>query len=413
MLGMLVLSSCKEEKALKPADTYTLGDFVYNLATKKFEPQAELNGNIQSASGIKLVYYYLLRGEENAPVLIHTEEPDSESQFNYNFTIPNTVFSEVNMEEVSGVKVVLRHLDNTSSEGQFKVSSFMPERPKLTDFPTMITPVTSGGSTLVSGKVAAESGIAKIEIYDNYTGAFEIVESITNLNGAKTYDLNYSYSYTKNASKLKVVVTDAIDIPEEVIIELDVPYSYFKVFMTAHGTGTNTVFIPETGTTLGNCSLNDTEAVMAFVYYATSNGPSFYSPTNTGNVARNFKCNKVDWVIQNPAAMRATRFRVLVKGSTGINNVYAQFDANTIENLNDAFFSANSISSPSGNNARFDPTVAGATNIFNLTDASLIYVRIPDVGNPSTYKNALIKIREATSTGNTSTVQFDIMIQKK
>lgn len=412
MLGVLVLCSCKQDKELKPADTYTLGDFVYNLATKKFEPQIELNGNIQSASGIKLVYYYLLRGEENPPVLIHTEEPNQESQFDYNFTIPNSVFSDKNMEEVTGVKVVLRHLDNTSSEGQFNVSSFMPERPKLTDFPMMITPVTNGGSTLVTGKVVAESGIAKIEIYDNNKGSFELVESITNLNGAKTYDLNYNYSYTKNASKLKVVVTDAIDIPEQVIIDLDVPYSYFKVFMTAHGTGTNTVFIPESGASLGNCSLNEAEAVMGFVYYATSTGPTFYSPTSTGNVAKNFKCNGVDWVIQNPAAMRATRFRVLVKGSTGINNLYAKFDANTIENLNDAFFSANSISAPSGSNVRFDPSTA-ATNIFNLTDASLIYVRFPDVGSPSTYKNALIRIREATSTGNTSTVQFDIMIQKK
>ncbi|WP_256010097.1 hypothetical protein [Desertivirga xinjiangensis] len=413
LLGLVIMTSCKEEKELKPADTYTLGDFVYNLATKKFEPEAQLSGNIQSASGIKLVYYYLLRGEENPPVLVHTEEPAQENQFDYNFTIPNESFSAFDMKEATGVKVVLRHLDNTSSEDQFRISSFMPERPELSGFPAILTPVTTGGTTLVSGKIEAESGIAKIEIYDNYKGSFELVESITNLNGAKTYDLNYNYSYTKSASKLKIVVTDAIDIPEEVIVDLDVPYSYYKVFMTAHGTGTNTIFIPESGITLGNCSLNEAEAVMAFVYYATSNGPTFYSPTNTGNVSANFRCNGVSWTIQNPAAMRATKFRVLVQGTTGINNLYTQFDANTIANLDNAYFTANSISAATGVSARFDPASAGTTSVFNLTTASLIYVRIPDIGNPSTYKNALIKIREATSTGNTSTVQFEIMIQKK
>lgn len=414
LIAIFVFTSCKEEDDIKSADVFTNKEFVYNLATKKFEPETELNGHINSAGGINLVYYYVLR-DDHPPLLIYTDEPAAENRSDYNYTIPNASFASLDMDSVSGLKIMARHVDNTSSEGLVSISAYMPARPQLTEFPAVVSPDLSGGTSLISGKIEAESGLAKIDIYDNYNGAFALVESISNLNNAENYTLSYNYTYRKRASKLKVLVTDGIGVTEEVIIDLNVSYPvaiFSDVFMTAHTTGTNTIFIPETGTTAGNCSLNASEATMGFVYYATGSGPTFYSPANTSNIAKNFKCSGAEWVIQNPAALRATKFRVLIKGTAGVDNIYSRFDAGNIEELDDEFFTENGITAPTGSSARFDAAAAPTATVFNLTGGSIVYVRFPLPGNPSAYKNALIKVKEATSASGTSTIRFDIMVQK-
>jgi hypothetical protein len=414
LLGISAFSSCKEDQALKPADTFTTKDFTYNLATRKFAPEVELNGNIKSEEGIKLIYYYLERNGSTSQ-LVHTAEPAAENQKDYSFTIPNAAFSQYDMTNAVGLKVMVRHLNNTSSEGFLKISSYMPEKPALTEFPERLIPNVSSGFTAITGKISAESGLAKIEVFDNYRGDFELVETIANLNEVANYVMNFNYAYKKWATKLKIVATDAAGIPGERIIELDAPFpvnKFFNVFMTAHTTGSNTIFFEKTGSTLGNCSLNASEATMAFLYYGVSSGPSFYSPTNTSTIAANLKCNGAGWVIANTASLRATRFRVLVPGTPGIDNIYAQFNANAIENIDDAFFASNSVAAPTGSTARFDPNGTATTSIFNTATAYLIYVRIPDVGSPSTYKNALIRAKEATSSTGTSTIKFDIIVQK-
>ncbi len=417
LLVLFIMSSCKEDDETRLDDAITAKDFVYNLATKKMSPDNELNGSIQSQAGIKLVYYYLLR-HNASPVLVHTDEPVAEKQYDYDFKVPNSAFSDQDMAMVKGVKIMIRHLDNSSSEGLVNVVPFTPARPAMSGFPETLTPEMDGTANPISGTIIAESGIEKIDVYDDRTalGNFELLESITGLDGVGEYRLDYSYVFAKRANQVKIVVTDGVGVTAESIVNLNVVYptiTYSDVFMTAHSTGTNTIFISESGTTLGNCSLNASESNMAFLYYGTGTGPSFYSPTNTTNVAKNFKCDGVSWEISNPAALKATRFRVLVKGSSGdVDEVYSLVENNGIDILDDSFFADRNIAAPTGSSARFDAASAASATIFNLTNANLIYVRIPDAAGSTTYKNALIKVKEASSTTGTSTIKFDIIVQK-
>lgn len=417
LLASLMIYSCKEDSATRPDDTFTAKEFIYNLATKKMSPDNELNGTIQSEAGIKLVYYYLVR-DNASPLLVHTEEPLAEQQHKYDFKVPNSAFADQDMEMVKGLKIMVRHLDNSSSESFVSVSPFTPGRPVMSGFPESVTPDLNGTPSQISGDIIAESGIEKIDIYDDRTalGNFALVDSITGLNGVAEYSLSYAYVFARRANQVKIVVTDGVGVTAESIVNLNVVYpttTFSDVFMTAHSTGTNTIFIAENGTTLGNCSLNASEANMAFLYYGTGTGPSFYSPTNTANVAKNFRCDGVSWTISNPDALRATRFRVLLKGSSDeVDQVYSLVEDNGIDVLDDSFFADRNIAAPTASSARFDSSVAASATVFNLTNASLIYVRIPDFAGAATYKNALIKVKEATSTTGTSTIKFDIIVQK-
>lgn len=417
LFAAFVVSSCKEDDEVRVDDTIAAEDFIYNLATRKMSPGNELSGTIHSEAGIKLVYFYLLR-DNASPLLVHTEEPGAEQQHEYVFSVPNSAFSDQNMENVKGIRIMIRHLDNSSSEGLVNVSPFTPAKPAMTGFPESLSPDLSGGTSQITGNIMAESGIEKIDVYDDRAalGDFQLIETLDGLNGVTEYTLTYPYVYAKRANQVKFVVTDGVGVTAESIINLDVVYpvtTFSNVFMTAHTTGTNTIFVAESGSTLGNCSLNASEPSMAFLYYGTGTGPAFYSPTNTANVARNFRCNGVSWEIANQAALRATRFRVLLKGSSdNVDQIYNLVEQNNIDVLDDSFFSERGIAAPTGSSARFDADATATATVFNLTNASLIYVRIPDSGGATTYKNALIKVKEATSTTGTSTIRFDIIVQK-
>jgi hypothetical protein len=290
------------------------------------------------------------------------------------------------------------------------VSAF---KPKFAGFAAKIKPNLSG-TTAVTGTITSVTGLKRIEVYDDYKGAYVLVATLNNLNSTLSYSFNYNYTFRKRATNLKIIATDLDDLPSEQILPLDITYSstvYRDVVMNAHTTGTNTIFFIESGSTLGNCDLTASESTMAFLFYGTTTGPAFYSPTNTGSVAGNFKCGSVGWASPNASSLRATRFRVLVPGSTGNDNVYALNAANNIDVLDDAFFATNSIAAPGSSSAKFDAAATPTTSIFNLTTANLIYIRIPDVTGPG-YKNALMVVKEATSAGGASTVKFDIYIQK-
>ena len=117
LAGTFAVSSCKKnDSAPMSPDAFATKEFQFNLATRKFAPEIELNANIKSSAGIKLVYYYLLRGNFS-PLLVHTEEPTPEHQSDYTFTIPNSAFAQLDMESVEGLKIMVKHLDNSSSEG--------------------------------------------------------------------------------------------------------------------------------------------------------------------------------------------------------------------------------------------------------------------------------------------------------
>ncbi len=365
-----------------------------------------IKGNATSEFGLKQVDVYDDYQTENVFVLSKSFTVTGNAKeyaLNYDYTY---------RKAAQHIKVVAKDIYNQTNElvidMPVDVAIF---KPKFLNFPATITP-NQTGTTGVSGQITALVGLKRIDIYDDYKGEYILVSSI-NVSGAPTsYTFNYNYAYRKRAENVKIIAIDTDDLQSEKVIPLDVTYGslvYRDVFMTAHTTGTNTIFIPETGATKGNCELNASEATMGFVYYGTSSGPSFYSPANTTNVAANFKCNGLGWVTANPSALRATKFRVLVQGANnGVDNIYTQYNANEIDVLDDALFTGNI---PSSSTNKFDPTLTATTSIFNLTNAYLIAVKIPDIG-ASTYKNGLIRVKEATSTLGTSTIKFDIYIQK-
>lgn len=384
-----------------------LKDFPVKLTADLNGGNTAIIGNITSDYGLAQVDIYDDYQTENTYVLSNSiTNLSGAKQYALNYAYKYRKASQ-------HIKVVAKDIYGQSSEliiaMPVDVTLF---KPKFVSFPASLTPNLSS-PTAFTGTITSVTGLKRIDIYDDYQGAYSLVSSLSNLNSSLSYNLNYSYTYRKRAANLKVVAVDLEDVQSELVIPLNVNYGtvlYRDVMMNAQTTGTNTIFFTD-GTTAGNCNLNASEATMAFLFYGTSTGPAFYSPTNTASVASNFKCNGTSWSIANTGALRATRFRVLVPGTTGIDNVYAQYNANNIDVIDDAFFTANGIAAPGSSSSRFDATAAATTAIFNTTSAYLIYVRIPDVSGTG-YKNAILRAKEATSTTGTSTIKFDIYIQK-
>lgn len=367
-----------------------------------------ITGTIKSDYGIKQIDIYDDYKVENTFEQAGTiNDVNSAKQYALNYAYKYR-------KAAQHIKVVVTDIYGQTSETIIAMPVDLAAfKPNFVNFATSITPNLTG-TTAVAGTITSVTGLKRIDIYDDYQGAYVLVSSIANLNLSVSYALNYNYTFRRRATNIKLIAVDNDDLQSEKIVPLNITYNtniYRDVFMTAHTTGTNTIFFVDNGTTKGNCELNASEATMSFLYYGTGTGPAFYSPTNTSSVASNFKCNNVSWVIGNASNLRATRFRVLVPGTTGIDNVYAQYNAGTIDNLDDAFFTANSVATPGGSSARFDAVAAATTSIFNTTTAYLIYIRIPDA-NGTTYKNALLRAKEATSTTGTSTIKFDILVQK-
>lgn len=387
-----------------------LTDFPTTLTADLDGGTVAIAGNITSMYGLTQVEIYDDYKTENTFELVATVDDLNSGKLyalNYGYTY---------RKAAQHIKLVAKDIYGQSSEliiaMPVDVSLF---KPKFVNFPVAITP-DMNGSVAVTGNITSLTGLKRIEIYDDYQGAYTLVSTISDLNASLNYTLNYDFTYRKRDANIKIIAVDMDEVQSELIIPLTVNYSsilYSDVTMTAQSTGTNTIFFSGTGTTLGNCELNASEAAMAFLFYGTGSGPAFYSPTNTSSVAGNFKCNNTAWTITNPASLRATRFRVLVPGTTaGIDNVYAQYKANNLDVIDDSFFlTENAIAAPGSSSAKFDAIATPTTAIFNLTSAYLIYVRIPDAGG-ATYKNALIRVKEATSAAGTSTIKFDIYVQK-
>jgi hypothetical protein len=505
---LLVAAACKKSDAAVAEDNLTAEEFTFNTATKELSPAPRVNAELASPAGIISVYCYLLR-DNHSDSLIYVANPEENEVNGFTLTIPTENFAEADLSEVRGVKVMVKHLDNSSYEGFIRMHYFNPDLPQLTAFPESITANLDGGPTPISGTLTSEYGINQVEVYDDYQtentfvlverfeningakeyalnydynyrkaaqhikitvtdiynqtankvinmpvdvslfkpklldfpasvsdgtvftgkitatggldrvdiyddrkGDFELVESIGGLNGTKDYDFSYTYTIRTRSENIKIVAVDQEDVQTELVIPLETNYAsiiYRNVFMDAQTAGTATIIF-EDGTTRGNCFLNDSESTMAFLFYTTSNGPSFYSPSNTSGVAKNYKCNGEAWTIANAASLKATRFRVLVKGaSSGQTDVYNLYENNELDDLSDAFFEGKNISAPSSSGPRYDPSSPASASLFNLTDAYLIYVRIPDGAG---HKNAIVRLKEIMPDGGNSTIKFDFHIQK-
>ena len=417
LLTGILLQSCKKDKTTGSSpDILNTRDFSYNMATRQISPDTEINGELNSPAGIKLIYYYLVRN--NIPdSLIYIGTPPAESTNIYKFNLPGLSFGNAKMTSVSGIKMMVKHLDNTSFEGFIKLSAFTPPLPKLENIPSSLLPDNSGKIS-ITGNAGSENGLKLIEIYDDYEGTFALVSRIDLIQNEKVYVLNYEYSYRKNAGKLKVVVTDHFGLKAEAIITIPLKsYALYQdLSMMANGTASapssSSFFIGETGTILGSCNISGQEQKLDFVTYCSSTTPVFtlYSPGNTTTIAKNYKCGASVWE-PNATDLKATRFRVLVPGTAGIDKIYAAYTNNAITELDDQFFEG--IPVPGSSTAKFDATVANqAANIFNLTSAYLIWIRVPKANG--SFVNQLLRAKYVTigSSPGLSTIKFDILVSK-
>jgi len=166
--------------------------------------------------------------------------------------------------------------------------------------------------------------------------------------------------------------------------------------------------IAETGEALNICALKEKEVLIDLVAYCNNNGVfSFYSPANTANITKNFRCNGASWV---PAIkLKETTFRVLVPGTKIVDSIYEKYKAGKIESLDQKIFGR--LEAP-GRGVKFNPDEAeqnGTT--FNTTSASLIWVKIAQPGGGT--KNALIHVKDVTieSSVGLSSIKFDMLIE--
>lgn len=421
MLLFVTMHSCKKSYNIPDdirVDTdVATQDYTYNTATKKFTPTNDITINVNSTVGVRLIYSYLMReGRPDSILNIHYDSTGNNKSFS--ITLPASKFANINMSNATGLRIMIKNTDNTYDEKIVKITSFTPKMPELKGFAQTLTP-DDNDKVRITGTAYSENGIKRIDILDDANGNFTVAHSIGNLNNAQNYNLDYTYTYRPNAGNLRILLVDNFDLTATVTIKMPVlPYEvYQNVNMGAQGTSSvtipNNIFFAETGTTLGSCEIPANEATMDFLFYGTSSGPTFYSPSNTANVAVNFRCNGTGWTIANSAALKATRFRVLVPGSaTEVDNVYAKYTANTIDNLNDDGLFAG-IAVPSSSTVRYTaPPTAPTTSIFNTTTAHLIWVRIPK--SDGSFRNCLISAKEvvAASTAGLSTIKFDILVQK-
>lgn len=414
LLASVLLQSCKKDKVTgSGADTFNTKEFTYNTATKQLSPEAELNGELNAPAGIKLIYCYLVR-TNTTDSLIYIATPPEDSRNNYKFSIPTTAYSSAKLAQVSGIRIMVKHLNNTSFEGFIKLAAFTPPLPKLENVPASLLP--DGTDKInVTGKAVSENGLKQIEIFDDYQGAFVLVGKIDVPNNEKTYNLNYAYTYRKNAGNLKVVITDKFDLKAEATINIPLKkYTLYKdLVMMANGTAAapsaSSFFFGETGTTTGTCSISGQERKLDFVTYCSSTFVfTIYSPANTTTISKNYKCSTLIWE-PNVTDLKATKFRTLIPGAADADRIYAAYNNNSITDLEDTFFG--SIAAPSSSTVKYDAN-APAANAFNLTNAYLVWIKVPEADG--TFTNQLLRAKEVTigSTPAVSTIKFDILIAK-
>ncbi|MET4138009.1 hypothetical protein [Pedobacter sp. UYP1] len=417
VIGFILLNSCKKDKttATDKPDVLTSKEFTFNTAIGQTGPDTVLNGELNSTIGIRLIYFYLMRSDKTDS-LIYRDTPAQENRNLYHFSIPTKSFSAAKLIKVTGIRVMVKHIDNSSFEGLIKMTAFSPPLPTLVGVPASSLP-DELGKVLIQGKANSENGLKLIEFYDDYKGVFEKTDQLILTKNEKTYELSYQYTYRKNASKIKIVITDSFGLKAEALINIPVKsYVLYKdLMMMAHGTASTpsatSFFNGETGTLLGSCNVGGQEQKVDFMTYCTTASVfSLYSPASATTITKNYKCNTQVWE-PDPAGLKATKFRVLIPGSTETDRVYAAYNANTITALDDQFFEG--ITVPGSSTAKFDAATANqAANIFNTTAAYLIWIRVPKADG--TFTNQLLSAKSVVigSPVAVSTIKFDILVSK-
>jgi len=513
-LAILIIASCKKNEFSDLGEgNVEAKEYIFNRATNTFETGNEVTSNISTTSGVKFVYSYLVRtGKPNLLVKVTDNSKSPTNDLALSISVDS--LNKHDLATVTGLKIMVKLVNNSSLEGFIPIKYFDPALPQFTAFPSVINANVNGSITAIAGVIKSEfgikqvdilddyqtentyvlvnsitdiakvkeyalnyaytyrkaaqhikiraidiynqaseivinmpvdvsffkprlqnfpasvattatsvsglitsiTGLKKVDIYDDRNGAYQLLNTVDNLNGVKTYNYNSSYSFKKRASNIKIIAIDTEDLQTELIIPINITYQslvYRDVDMNAQNLGTKTAFL-STGAVTGNCGLLENEANLYFLFAQQTAGATFFNPSTaaTGSITSSLKCNGANWAPISPSNLNDTKFRVLVDGaSTGQTAIYNLLADGAIDDLSDAFFTANAIGAPTSNNPRYDGTTAAAAGFFNTTNGRLIYAK---VRNPTTQatKNVLIHIKEIKLDGGNSTTKFDIYIQK-
>lgn len=383
--------------------------YTYNTATKQLSPDADIEAKITAQKDISWIYTYLIR-EGNADSLLdimYTNE--LEDKRNLNFSIPGSKFANIQMDDISGLKLMIKRTDNSSSEAFITIQSFTPAIPQWANVPSSLEP-DENDIIHVTAMALSENGITKIELYDDYQGTFDKVHEVT-LNQETQYNFVYDYTYRPNAANLKLILYDEYGLQAEAVISIPIqPYDIYKD-VTMHAQGTTTVTFSNSAIILpeyqliGPCNFANYETKISFFFYNTSNGPTFYSPTNTGSVIANYRCGGAQYAPAIPvSSWTDTKFRVLDPANTAQNAIYEAYNSNNIADMDDdGLFTG--IAAPSSSAPRYG-TDSGQ---FDTANKYLIWAKIP---NPDKTINVLLRIKSVSQNSNESSVTFDLLVPK-
>lgn len=314
LLGALVtVAACKKDKFTEPTGNLEAVDYTWNVALKGFQPQATVGGNLTTSFDMKTVYYYIQR-EGKSDSLIQLDFLQGEKE--YAFTIKPEVWTNINLVGVKGIKLLAVQDNNTSLEKQVKITYFNPAAPVLKDLPETLTPSLTG-TTAVTGKAVSETGITKIYFYDNSTGNFVVIDSVT-ANGSKDVTINYNYTYTAGAGQLKATAVDIYGLKADKVIQfVNIPFKPVITF----DTDTLRTALPDgkpaiSGTLKSYTSLASTEA-----YIVTAGGETLHgtvTPVLVGNTATEY--NYTFSVTGFPFAENVKECKLVAKDGTNNSN---------------------------------------------------------------------------------------------
>lgn len=420
LLGLY--TGCKKDSSIgasqKQWGTLTADSVRYNTVTHLFTPTGNIKGALQSKAPIEQIYYYLTT-VASPDQLVYIDTSFVQGSSKVDFEIPESVFKGLDLEDATGIKVMVRLLNNAAFSGDIGIVPFTPPLPELSGFTDTLQPDLTGGTTPVKGRITAESGLTKILIEDDATGTYTGVDSILDLKGATNYQLDYDYTYRAQASHVRITAFDTYGLSKSVTIFMPVlTYdSYKDIQMSAQGTSSTSssnCFFMTDGAVIGSCAIEGQEKDLKFLLYCSgSQVLSFYSPSNSTGVAKNYKCDGVSWV-QQVADLKDVKFRVLIPGTKATDAVYAAYNSNQMATLDDSFFEG--IAAPGSHSAKYDTDEGNASsNVFNLTKAYLIWAQVPEADGST--KNILIRVKSVnivTDTGaqGLSSMVMDVMMEK-
>src|SRR5690606_9968842 len=180
------------------ADVVETKSYTYNIATKQLRPDANIQAKITAQKDISWIYTYLIREGKADSLLSILYTKDLDDKRNLDFAIEGTKFANIQMENVSGLKLMIKRADNSSDEAFIAIQSFTPPLPSWENVPSSLEP-DDDDIVHVSATALSENGITKIELYDDYQGEFIKIHEVT-LNQETQYAFDYDYTYRPNAN---------------------------------------------------------------------------------------------------------------------------------------------------------------------------------------------------------------------